>query len=237
MEEINLKDILYYFRKNCFIIIELVLLAVIVAEVYIGFFENPMYKSDTTILVYNEQTEHVTTNDITLNNQLVKTYSQIIKSRKVLSKVIRELSLNYNISQLSSMITVSSVNDTQIIRITVVNEDNKKAKQIANTLARIFSEEVTEMYKLDNVSIIDEAIIAKEPFNINGIKTLIIAIILGGALGSAIVFVKYYFDDTIKSIDEVEKSLNLPIMGVVPKYNIKNKESRGYNVRRINRKK
>ena len=237
MEEINLKDILYYFRKNCFIIIELVLLAVIVAEVYIGFFENPMYKSDTTILVYNEQTEHVTTNDITLNNQLVKTYSQIIKSRKVLSKVIRELSLNYNISQLSSMITVSSVNDTQIIRITVVNEDNKKAKQIANTLARIFSEEVTEMYKLDNVSIIDEAIIAKEPFNINGIKTLIIAIILGVALGSAIVFVKYYFDDTIKSIDEVEKSLNLPIMGVVPKYNIKNKESRGYNVRRINRKK
>ena len=237
MEEINLKDILYYFKKNCFIIIELVLLAIIVAEVYIGFFEKTLYKSDTTILVYNEQTEHVTTNEITLNNQLVKTYSQIIKSRKVLSKVIRELSLNYNISQLSSMITVSSVNDTQIIRITVVNEDNKKAKQIANTLARIFSEEVAEIYKLDNVSIVDEAIIAKEPFNINGIKTLIIAVILGIALGSAIVFVKYYFDDTIKTIEEVEKSLNLPIMGVVPKYNIKSKESRGYNVRRINRKK
>lgn len=237
MEEINLKDILYYFKKNCFIIIELVLLAIIVAEVYIGFFEKPLYKSDTTILVYNEQTEHVTTNEITLNNQLVKTYSQIIKSRKVLSKVIRELSLNYNISQLSSMITVSSVNDTQIIRITVVNEDNKKAKQIANTLARIFSEEVAEIYKLDNVSIVDEAIIAKEPFNINGIKTLIIAVILGIALGSAIVFVKYYFDDTIKTVEEVEKSLNLPIMGVVPKYNIKIKERRGYNVRRINRKK
>lgn len=236
MEEINIKDLLYYFKKNIFIIIELILVSVIIAEVYMGFFEKPMYRSETTILVYNDKV-NVSTNEIDLNSQLVKTYSEIIRSRTVLSKVIRELGLNYNVGELSSMIHVSAVNDTQIIKISVINSDNKKAKQIANTLARIFSDEVNRIYGVDNVSIIDEAIIAKTPYNVSGIKTLVLAFLIGLFLGSSIVFVKYYFDDTIKTIEDVEKSLNIPIMGVIPKQNINKKEGRGYHVRRISRKK
>lgn len=236
MEEINIKDLLYYFKKNIFIIIELILVSVIIAEVYIGFFEKPMYRSETTVLVHNDNV-NINSNEFDLNNQFVKTYSEIIKSRTVLSKVIRELGLNYNVSELSSMIHISAVKDTQVIKISVVNSDNKKAKQIANTLVRKFSEETNRIYGVDNVRVIDEAVIAKAPYNVSGIKTLVLAFLIGLFLGSAIVFVKYYFDDTIKTIEDVEKSLNIPIMGVIPKQNINKKEGRGYRVRRINHKK
>lgn len=237
MDDLDIKDLLYYFKKNIFIIIEFVLVLIIIAEAYIAFFQHPMYKSYATILVNNKQAEEVTQNDISLNNQLIKTYGVIIKSRKVLSKAIQELGLNCTVNQLSSMISVSYVNDSQVIKVTVVNENNKKAKQIANTVSTIFSEEVPNYYKIDNVNILDEATVSKEPYNVNNLKTLILAIIIGAVLGSSIVFVKYYFDDTIKTIDDVEKSLGLPIMGIVPKQNIKSKESRVKHVRRISSKK
>ena len=70
--------------------------------------------------------------------------------------------------------------------------------------------------KLENVSIVDKAVLAKDPYNINIIKESIIYIALGVVLSCGVIFVIYYFDNTIKSIDQVEKHLGVPVIGTVP---------------------
>ena len=126
------------------------------------------------------------------------------------------MELNYTIGQLQDMIAVENINETEIIRITVSSKDAKEAKRIANETAEIFQDEIVDIYNLENVSIIDKAELAKEPFNMNVIKDAIIYIALGLVVSCGIIFIIYYFDNTIKSVDQVEKRLGIPVIGTVP---------------------
>ena len=113
------------------------------------------------------------------------------------------------------MIQVTSVADTEIIKITVSDINKKNAKVIADEAANVFVEEIPELYSISNVSILDSAEVANSPYNINVKKQLILYLLIGLVLGCGIVFIIYYFDRTIKSVEQVEMKIGLPILGVV----------------------
>ena len=121
------------------------------------------------------------------------------------------------------MISVQNVNETEIIKLAVSSCKPKEAKEIANVVAVKFQDEVKDIYNLENVSIVDKAVLAKEPYNINVVKESIIYIALGVVLSCGVIFVIYYFDNTIKSIDQVEKRLGIPVIGTVPMVGKKDK--------------
>ena len=217
MEEINLKDLFNYFLSKKLYIILITLIAVIIGVLYSTFFKTPMYKSYTTMLLTKENdSTSITSNDITLNKNLVDTYSEIIRSRKIASKVINNLDLNYSIEELKSRISVSSINDTEIIKITVVDEDSKLAMDIANETASVFKTEIVKLYNIQNIGVVDVAETANSPYNMNSLKGIIISLLIGIVLSLALVFIMYYFDTTIKSAEEVEEKLGLPVIGKVP---------------------
>lgn len=216
MEEIDLKSLINYFLNKKLYIILITVLFLMAGIVYIGFFKTPLYKSYTTILLTKEnEATTITSNDITLNKSLVDTYSEIIKSRKVMRTVINNLKLNYSIEELSSIVTVASVNDTEIIKITVINQDSELAMKIANETASVFNSEIVKLYNIQNIGIVDVAEQAKTPYNINTIKQLIIFAAIGFVLSAGIVFIMFYFDTTIKTEEEVENALGLPVIGVI----------------------
>jgi len=128
------------------------------------------------------------------------------------------LNLDLTFEQLSEKISVSAVNDTEIIRITVTDENAKKAKNIANITAKYFTSEIVELYNLKNVNILDEAIEAKGPYNINIIKQIIVYFMIGFVLGAGILFIIYYFDRSIKSVEQIEQKVKLPILGSVERF-------------------
>lgn len=217
MEEINLKDLFNYFLSKKGIIIVIALLAVVVGGVYSGYFKTPMYKSYTTMLLTKESdSTTITNNDINLNKNLVDTYSEIIKSRRVVGKVINNLHLNYSIESLQKKINVSSINSTEIIKITVESEDANEAMRIANEIADVFNVEVIKLYNIQNIGVVDVAEEASAPYNMNITKACVLSFVIGLVLSSALVFVMFYFDTTIKSKDEVEEKLGLPVIGLIP---------------------
>ena len=91
------------------------------------------------------------------------------------------------------------------------------AAEIANEVADVFSDEIQDIYNLENVAIIDKAEVAKEPYNINYVKDNVIYLMIGVVLSFGVVFVMYYFDTTIKSSETVEEKLGLTVIGIVPK--------------------
>lgn len=222
MEEINLKDLFSYFVSKSFIVVILLAVSILASTIYSECIKVPQYRSYTTIVLTrsNEKENNsngITQNDITLNQKLVSTYREIMKSRRILSQVIDNLDLDMEVEELSNMISVTNEEDTELIRISVSCKNKEDAKNIANEIAKVFSNEIVDIYNIKNVSIIDVAIEAKEPYNMNTVKDLIISSVIGLVLGLGIIFVMFYFDTTIKNPEEVQTKLNLPILGVVPK--------------------
>ena len=217
MEEINLKEVYSYFKSRLLWMILAIVVIVIIGNVYTILTRIPMYQSNTTIVLVGESKKEYSQTDSQLNQNLIGTYSEIITSRKVLQQVIDNLKLKMTVDELSQNITTSSVEDTEIIRITVNNEKKKMAAEIANEVADVFSDEIQDIYNLENVAIIDKAEVAKEPYNINYVKDNVIYLMIGVVLSFGVVFVMYYFDTTIKSSEIVEEKLGLTVIGIVPK--------------------
>lgn len=221
MEEIELKEILEYYLKKTPVIILMTILVILVGYLYIEYYQIPMYHGKTTIILIQRDDTAIndlnkTENQLNVNEKLVATYSEIIKSRRVLEQVINKLSLKKTYDELEEKISIDSVSETSIIEITVSDKNNEQAAIIANEIASTFKEEIVKIYNLENVSIIDEAIIETKPYNINLVKQLVIYGIVGLAIACIFIFIIYYFDTTIKSKKEIETKLKLPVLGEVP---------------------
>lgn len=220
METIDLKDMFSYFKSKISIIVLFIVVVGIMGCLYGLFIQKPVYKSSTSIVLISESQTGVTLtyNDVSLNQNLVSTYSEIIKSRRVLNQVIDNLSLDYSYSNLSNNVEVSSVTGTQIIKISVSDRNNKTAMKIADEIAKVFAKEIPELYNISNVNILDYAEAASNAYNVNFIKQSIIYLLVGLVLGLGITFVMYYFDRSVKNISQVEEKIKLPVLATVREY-------------------
>lgn len=219
MEETDLTEFIKYYMANIMFVFVAIFLLIILGNAYHLLFRNPLYQSSTTIVLAKElrADQTYTQSDLLLNQNLVTTYSKIIKSRDVMEQVIASEMLDYSVSELSSHISVSRVEDTEIIKVTVTDADKSLAKNVANAIIPVFSDKVKKIYNIDNVNIVDSAVESDTPYNINYVKENIIYILAGFVISTGVLFLVYYFDTTVKSVDELEDKLELTVLGVVPK--------------------
>jgi capsular polysaccharide biosynthesis protein len=217
MENVNIKEVLNYLLSKAWLIVVILSTVLAGGEVYTALLKTPLYESKTNVvLISDSSSKQITTNDVTLSNNLVKTYSEIVKSRSVLNKVIEKLKLSESYEGLAGKITVSSVTSTQLITIRISDKDSAKAKTIANEVAKVFKSEIKDIYGIDNVQIVDEAVEAGSAYNINIVKETIIYFIAGLAIGVGVAYVMYLLDKSIKDSETVEDKLGLTVIGVVP---------------------
>lgn len=228
MEEINLKDLLNYYKNKLVYIFIIIAIIVGCGLIYKILLEKPKYESITSIILtgfnQNDKTTSIDNNELTINQKLVTTYQQIVKSDKVLSKVIKELNLKCKVEDLRDNINVNALTDTEIIEINVYNTNAKAAYKITNKIAEIFTEEVKNIYNVSNVSILDEAKIAKEKSNMSMLKSLVIFTLVGIVLGVGIITICFYFDTTIKTSEQIEAKFDIPLLGTIP--NLEDKKSK-----------
>lgn len=223
MEEINLKEFFNFYKKYIKYVILFAILFVVVMAFYDKAIKVPKYTTSTTIVLvkdenktdYTGNTETINQSDITLNQKLVSTYREIVKSKLVLEQVIKELKLDYSYKELYNKIKVEAVENTEILKITVTDTSSKLAANIANKLAYVFEKEITQIYKLNNVSVIDKAIIDNNPSNNTFLRDLVLAVFIAVALTSGIIFIIFYFDDILRNTDNIESELELPVVAKV----------------------
>lgn len=220
METIDLKDLFDYYKSKLGVVILFVVLVGILGCLYGLFIQKPMYKSSTSIVLISEAKDNsqLTYNDVSVNQNLVSTYSEIVKSKRVLSQVINNLNLNYTYGALSNNIEVSSITGTQIIKITVTDENSKTAMKVANEIGKVFAKEIPELYNISNVNILDTAEQPSSAYNVNITKQSAISLLAGLVLGLGIVFVMYYFDRSVKNASQIEDKLKLPVLATVREY-------------------
>jgi capsular polysaccharide biosynthesis protein len=224
MEELDLKQLVNIFWNKRLHVISIVLIFLIIGTVYTFLFVTPKYKSYTSLVLARSEstkenetdTSTITQTDITLNQKLVSTYSELVKSKNVLREVIKNLNINESEENLKDNITVSAVKDTELIQITVTNYYPDRASDIANEIAKVFTKKVGEIYNINNVYIVDEAERANTPYNINHIKDIAIFIAIGLIVSVGYVLISNLLDTTVKSAEDIEKELGVVALASIP---------------------
>ena len=228
MEEIDLKELFEIFWHKKAQIILIVLIFMVIGVIYSVGFVTPMYSSSTTLVLAGtassteEQSQNtITTADLSINSQLVSTYSELVKSNNILGQVISNLGINIDAEELRQNVQVTSVEDTELIEITVSNENPEYAARIANEIASVFEEKIAkEIYNINNVHIVDEAVAETEPSNVNHAKDIVIFAFIGVVVAVMYVLIANMLDTTVKTQEDIEKSIKIPVLASIPMYDM-----------------
>ena len=226
MEELDLKELFSMFWNKKAEIVFITLILMVVGIVYSYFFITPEYTAATTLVLVQSSSSDsktgessITSTDLTMNSKLVSTYSELIKRDAILGQVAKNLNISQDeISVLKDKISVNSVKDTEIIEITVKNKDPNYATEIANEIAKVFSEKIVEIFNISNTYLLDRAKAPTEPSNVNHIKDITIFAFIGIVIASIYVLIGNMLDNTIKTEEDIEKVTGLVVLAAIPNY-------------------
>ena len=217
MEEINLRDLLSYFKKRLILFIVVVLFVVSAGTIYSVFILKPEYKSQATVILSSDKSKNTVQSEINANKNLIDTYTEVVKSHRVLDRVKSEMQIEDTYEQLVKKVTVESLKDTEIISISVVDLNKNHSYSLANRIADTFTDEIGQIYNDKSVNVLDRAVEPQKPYNVDIVKQEAIYAAAGIVLANAVIFLMFYFDRTIKTTEQIEQLFKLPIYGKVRK--------------------
>lgn len=219
-ETISLKEIFEVIKKRIGLIIAFVIGAALIAAVLSFFVLTPTYENSSQFLVNQEnqgQGQQFTQTEIRTNIELINTYNVIITSPVILEDVAADLNLDMSSTELANKIQVQSAEQSQVVTVTATDEDPQLATDIANTTVQTFQNKIPDIMNVDNVTILSEAELGPNPSPVapNSMLNIAIAIVLGGMIGVGLAFLLSYLDNTIKTEEDIEKLLEVPVLGVI----------------------
>ncbi|MCL9970610.1 Wzz/FepE/Etk N-terminal domain-containing protein [Anoxybacillus kestanbolensis] len=218
-ETISLRELFQTLRKRAWLIVAITVIATMTSGIVSYFVLTPIYQASTQLLVNQAKSEQPIYNisEIQTNLQLINTYNVIMKSPAILDIVKDELDLNMPIEELNEKINVTSEKDSQVVNVTVEDPDPYMAADIANTVANVFQREIVKIMNVDNVNILARAEVKEQPVPVKPkpLLNMAIAFVVGMMTGVGLAFLLEYLDNTIKNEQDVEKLLELPVLGAV----------------------
>ena len=220
-ETIDLREYFFILKKKMWIIALSAVICGVISGLVSLYVITPTYEANTTLIVNKEvedETAQVSTSDdLNFVQKMAVTYGEIIKSKSVITSTINKLNLDMTYEDLLKEVSVTNVENTQIIKISVQNEDPKVAATICNTIPEIFSTEAQRIVKANGTEVVDKAIVPEKPIKPNKIMNILIAMVLGVMVSVFVIFLRQGLDTKIKEPKDIEKKLGLPVFGTIPK--------------------
>lgn len=216
--EIDLKEIFYLLLSHWKSIFLAMLIGAVIFGAYHTFLLKPSYQADASIYITSTDSM-ISFSDLQLSAALTDDYANIIKSRTVLNRVIDELDLNLNYKQLGALISVDNPDSTHIVDIKVTCDDPELSRNITNALMNISVDQIYQVIGSGEPTVIDYAMAEAVQDVTPGLKKyLMIGALLGALIVCAIVVLRMLTDTTLKTVDDIDRYLHLPVLAAVPYY-------------------
>ena len=215
--EIDLRQIFAVIMSKIVIIILVGIITGLLAFIGSKLLIKPVYKSQTSLYVLNQQNQGTTTlSDLQSSAKLTQDYMILVKSRTVTEKVISELNLNMTNGGLAKNISVSTSSDSRVLEITISSHDPYEAKRIADKVAEISADSICDIMQIEKVNIFEEANVPTAPSSPNCMKNAMLAFVLGFVLAVAVVVIRFVMNDTINTSDDIERYLGISTLALIP---------------------
>lgn len=217
---LDLIDLIRLLIKKFWIIVLVSAIGLLGAFGFTKLFITPKYTSSVQLYVSNakiiDTQDRINYNDITASQKLVSTYGVIIRSNQVLSQVIASESLQYTTDRLKRMLSVRSVDGTEIMEILVTTDNPQLSAKIANAIAQIAPESIKKITKAGTVEVVDQAVPNLNPSSPNTMMNSLIGFLLGAFIAVLYIILKDMMDTHIKGEDDIRKHYDIPILGSIP---------------------
>jgi len=195
-----------------------ILLAMIILFISI-FLIKPEYKSTASILINSSNTNEdaeTSLNDIQLNQKLVNTYTELLKTRGIAEQVIDNLDLDLTYEEFKEKVSINTKQNTEVFEITVVDSIPERASDIVNETSNVFKDSIVKIMNIDNIHILDKGIPDYEPSSPHIKMNTIISFIIGLILFNFISITREIVDSSVKSTEEITEYFDIPVIGVIP---------------------
>ena len=220
MEEeitLDLRDLFAIIKKRLTLIITITLLCTLASAIFSFFVIKPTYQTGTSLVIGKiAEKDPNNLQDVTMYQQLVKTYAAIASSNTVALDASNKLGID--VKTLSASVTVTPEALTQILDLKVTAGSPKEAYDNINTLSASFIAQATKIYPTGTIAVMDKAVLPDKPVKPNKKLNIAIAFFIGLMASVGLVFVLENLDRTIKTEEEVEKYLDLPVIATIPRY-------------------
>lgn len=220
--EISLEEIVGILKRNWRMILIFTVVAAVLGFVVNQFILPPTYTASSRVYIMNTTQNSAYAGEVAINASdlnsslmLSKDYVEILKSDRVTMAAAQRMGLmdleEYDIS-------VSTASDTRMIRIVVKGTEQKGVAKLANILTEEFTACVQQIMHMDNITVIDAATVPAQPSGPAKARNTLIAALAGGLIAVAIAFLRYFLDTTIKTTDDIQRYLELPVLAKIPDF-------------------
>ncbi|MPM06215.1 putative capsular polysaccharide biosynthesis protein YwqC [bioreactor metagenome] len=220
MEEqvIRLDELFEALKKRWLMIVTITLIATIISAALSFFVIKPKYEATTKVFIGKDEGDNqaYNQNDVLMYQKLMKTYSEAIKTKDLVSRSLQGTSLELKPEDVLANLTVSPVTDTQILQIKYKSNNPQEAKVVIQELTDEFIKTSKELVPNGNIKTIEEVQLPEKPVSPNKKMNIAIAFLLGLMVSIGLAFLLEFLDNTFKSKDQLERELDIPVIGVIP---------------------
>lgn len=219
--EIDLIELLYYFRSRLVSIIVTFLVGALGAGLITYYFITPKYEATSKLYMVSASSDSVVDlTDLNLGTSLSSDYEELLYIRPIFEEIIEEEKLGYTYEELLEMVTIDAIEDTRILTITVESISPSEAQKIANDLAEKAVTYLPKLMETSAPNIAEHAIYPEFPSSPSLAKNTLIGALLGLVLALGILTVLFVMDDTVQSAEDVEKAFGVLPLTVIPEGDI-----------------
>lgn len=218
-EQLNILNIIDMLLRRWTLVLFTTILVGVFAFVYSEVFVSPVYSSTAALYVNSERektTDDVTASNLNSSRQLVMTYAEILSARTFLTTVAEDLDNAYTATQIKNMISMDSLNNTEILKVTVKGNNAADVYEITKSIVKHAPDELIRVVEAGSVKVLDDASETTVPISPNIRRNTFIGVFIGIVLGAFIVIVLELFDTRIKNGDEISQRYEEPLLGEIP---------------------
>lgn len=221
--EIDLMQLFQLALARIRLIIFIVFVCTVSAFLISKFLLTPLYTASATLYVNSNKTtvsQNITINDIDTGRELVSLYAEFIESDTVLEQVAAAVSndteIPFTAKEIRGMLSSGGVNETALMQINVTSPSPELSQIIANAVADIAPDRITEFMDGSSVKVVDYAKLPEFASSPNVTKNTAMGFVLGVVISLGLVFLMEFMDTRIKNEEDLKKMFDYPVIGIIP---------------------
>ena len=225
---IDILECLNEIKKNYRNIAIITLSFILIATVYTTFLMKQDYEATVKVFIgkqkFQNTMESYNNEEITLYQRLITTYSEIIKSKNLINKSIKDSKINslkeidekIEYKSVVGSLTVNPISNTQIIEIKYSSKNPQESYDLLYSITENLMEYSKEIYPTLNIKVLEQVNLNNSNLMIKKIIVIGIAFIGGLIVSIGAVVMNMYFNNTFKNKESLEKELGLAVIGAIP---------------------
>ena len=217
-DRIDLMQLVVAVIRKWIIILVTGIITATIAFSYANFYITPLYRAQSTMLVdlRTSMSENLSSEKINIAEKYSATIAHIMKMSTVLQPIIDKLGLDESTASLASKIQISEIDDSLLLKVTIHYPDQKKALEIIRELDKCAEEVINEEISASNFSEIEAPTVSSTPVSPNVTRYTMLGFVGGIVSAVSVIVVIILLNNRVKSLQELQATVDLPVLGVIP---------------------